>query len=88
MWAIVRDIRCKTCGFKGVAEDQGPDDVPQNRIFKHTGNNAKGQLYFRCPSCHTVKAYAPYNFLHPAIKMVLGGILVAIIWGVIIWIGK
>jgi phage FluMu protein Com len=88
MWAIVRDIRCKKCGYNGVAEDQGLDGVPQDRIFKHSGNNAKGHLYFRCPSCNTVKAFSPYSFIHPAIKIAAGGILVAIIWGIIILIAK
>lgn len=88
MWAIVRDIRCKKCGVRGEAEDQALNDVPQTRIFKPLGKDAKGNLHFRCPSCHTVGTYSPYSFLHPAIKIIFFGIIAAIIWSAIKWLSK
>lgn len=62
-----------------MAEDQGPDEVPQRRIFKHLGKTAKGHLLFRCPSCNTVSPYSPYVFFHPAIKHTFFIIVVLII---------
>jgi hypothetical protein len=86
MWAIVRNIACKKCGFRGMAEDQGPDEVPVRRIFKHLGKTAKGHLLFRCPSCNTVSPYSPYRFFHPAIKQTFFVILVLIIVVLAKWI--
>jgi hypothetical protein len=70
MWAIMRDISCKKCHFRGLAEDQDLTDYPQDKRFKHLGKNAKGNLYFQCPSCNTVSTYSPYGFLHPTIKII------------------
>jgi hypothetical protein len=88
MWAIIRDIICKKCRFSGVAEDQDLDDTPQNKRFKNLGKDAKGNLYFRCPSCNTVSTYSPYGFLHPAIKIIFFVLLAALIWTIIKWISK
>jgi hypothetical protein len=79
MWAIVRNIVCKKSGLRGMAEDQGPDDYPARRIFKHQGKNAKGHLLFQCPSCKTVSPYSPYTFFHPANKNTLYVIIILII---------
>ncbi|MBA4392713.1 MAG: hypothetical protein C0407_04080 [Desulfobacca sp.] len=83
MWAIVRDMICKKCGFKGIAEDEGLNEIPRNKIFKHLGKTAKGHLHFRCPSCKTVAAYSPYSFIHPVIKIIAGALIAVIILGII-----
>ncbi len=88
MWAIVRDLVCKKCRFRGMAEDQGPDEVPQRKIFKHLGKTPKGQLLFRCPSCHTVAPYSPYGFIHPAIKITFFVIIALILLGLVKWVSK
>jgi hypothetical protein len=88
MWAILRDIICKKCHFQGVAEDQDLTDNPQDKRFKPLGKNAKGHLYFRCPSCNTVATYSPYSFLHPAIKIIFFALIAALIWTIIKWILK
>jgi hypothetical protein len=88
MWAIIRDLVCKKCGFKGVAEDQGPEEYPQRKVFKHLGKIPKGHLLYRCPSCQTVAPYSPYGFIHPTIKIILLGIIVLIILGLVKWVSK
>jgi hypothetical protein len=88
MWAIVRDIQCKKCHYRGLAEDQGMDDCPPHRIFKPLGKNAKGKLHFKCPSCNTVAAYSPYSFIHPVIRIIFFAIITTMIWAVIKWIAK
>lgn len=88
MWAIVRDIKCKKCGFKGFAEDEGPDEIPLDRIFKHLGKKAKGHLLFRCPSCNGVEAYSPYSFIHPTIKSIAFTLIAILIMGLVKLLAK
>jgi len=88
MWAIVRNIQCKKCYLRGLAEDQDAENYPQNRIFKPLGKNAKGQLHFKCPSCNAVAAYSPYSFLHPTIKIIFFAIIATILFALIKWILK
>jgi hypothetical protein len=88
MWAIVRNIVCKKCGLRGMAEDQGADDCPVRRIFKFQGKNSRGHLLFRCPSCNTVSTYAPYKFFHPAIKSTFFVIIVLVIVALLKWVSR
>ena len=69
-----------------MAEDQGPDEVPARRIFKHQGKTAKGHLLFKCPSCNTVSPYSPFRFIHPAIKYTFFVIVVLSLVVLVKWI--
>lgn len=50
-------MRCRTCGYKALADAVVTEDLSSPSGFVYLGEDAGGLLRYRCPSCGEVTGY-------------------------------